>query len=164
MRPFYLLVMAALLSVSSSVDAGLAPSKGSQLVTVLGNGACPIPFTGSSGLTFSQTVNADGSITPFAIPPKRIFVITDVTLTGAGQPAGDAILLAVFVGSAANGNSIAARYETVASSSAFAATFQFPAGIAVRSGSTVCGVPFNYTHGGGVTAFATAHGFFAPDK
>lgn len=164
MRRFYVLAIAVLLGVASNAAAGLAPSKGSQLVTVLGNGACPIPFTGSSGLTFSQMVNADGSVTPFQIPPKRIFVITDVTVTGAGEPAGDAILVALAVGSASSGNTIAGRYETVGAGTAFAATFQFPTGIAVRSGSTVCAVPFNYTHGGGVTSLATAHGFFAPDK
>ena len=164
MRRFYVLAIAVLLGLASTADAVLAPTKGSQLVTVLGSGLCPIPFLGSSPLTFSQMVNADGSLIPFTIPPKRIFVITDVTITGAGEPAGDAILAAVAVGSASGGSTVAGRYETVAPNTSFAATFQFPAGIAVRSGSVACAVPLNYTHPGGVTASATAHGFFAPDK
>lgn len=164
MRYFHVLAIAVMVGLSSSADAGLAPTKGSQLVTVVGNGACPIPFNGPSPLTFSQMVNADGSITAFTIPPKRIFVITDVTITGAGEPAGDAILLTVSVGNASGGSAIAGRYETVAANTSFAATFEFPAGIPVRSGSIFCAAPINYTHGGSVIASAIAHGFFAPDK
>ena len=167
MRRICLVAIAVLLGLSSSADAGLAPTKGSQLATVLGNGTCPLPFNGPSALTFSQMVNADGSITAFTIPPKRIFVITDVTITGVGEPAGDAMLLAVvagIVGSPTGGSTIAGRYETVASNTSFAATFEFPAGMAVRSGTTICAVPLNFTHPGGVIASATAHGFFAADK
>lgn len=43
------------------------------------------------------------------MPPKRIFAITDVTITGAGAPAGNATFLAVAVGSAANGNAVGAH-------------------------------------------------------
>ena len=164
MRLFIVAVIAMVLASSSSTGAGLAPTKGSQLVTVLGAGTCPIPFNGPSALTFSQMVNADGSITPFSIPAKRIFVITDVTITGAGEPAGDAMLLAVVVGSVSGGSTVAGEYATVAGNTSFAGTFQFSAGIAVRSGSIVCAVPINYTHGGPTIAVATAHGFFAPDK
>ena len=164
MRRFHVLAIAVMLGFCSSANAGLGPTKGSQLVTVLTSGGCPIPFNGSSPITFSQMVTADGALIPFTTPPKRIFGITDVTITGAGEPAGDAILLTVSVGSASGGSTIAGEYATVAGNTSFAATFTFPAGVAVRSGSVACAVPLNYTHPGSVTASATAHGFFAPDK
>lgn len=109
-------------------------------------------------------VRADGSTVPFAVPAKRIFVMTDVTMTAASEPAGDAIFALLAVGTAAGGSPVSTRFETVASSGTVTSTFALPTGIAIKGSSTACIQMFNQTHFGSVFPSAIAHGFFASDK
>src|SRR4029077_7960818 len=75
------------LGFATRADAVLAPSKGSQLATIYATGTCPMQgFNPARSAVFTQMVRADGSVVPFVIPPKQIFVITDVTLTIFGHP------------------------------------------------------------------------------
>lgn len=166
MRRLSMIMIAAMLGCSTSAHAAtLAPVKGSQLVTVLANGACPIPgYTGSNSFLFTQMVKADGSTVLLTIPPKQILVITDVTISASNEPAGDSMLSLVAVGTAAFGNAIAGRFDTTATGGTVTAEFQFPAGVAVKSTSSACAEMLNLTHGGFVGLTAIAHGFFAPDK
>lgn len=51
----------------------LAPSKASQLVTLVGGAACSC--FGGTGVVFDTRVNGDGTIAPFAIPAKQVLVL-----------------------------------------------------------------------------------------
>lgn len=68
------------------------------------------------------------------------------------------------VGSATTGSLLAARFETASASGTFASSFTFPAGVAVKSGASLCVEIFSITHGGFVGFTAFAHGYLAPDK
>jgi hypothetical protein len=145
--------------------AGLTPTKGSQLVTAFTAGACPIPgHTGQNSQVLTQMVNGDGSTVPLVIPPKKIFVLTDVIATTGAEPAGDVVLVSLIVGSAATGNIVAARFDTVAAGGTIAANFQFPTGVPIKSGSVACVEMLNLTHGGFIGFTAFAHGYLAADK
>ena len=162
------IVVAALVAVLGSAvraDAVLAPSKGSQLATLFGFGTCPLPGSNPArSAVFSQMVRGDGVVAPFVIPPKQIFVITDVTLSVSAHGAGDTTLSAVLVGTAAGGAPVGARFDTVSAGGTMTAVIEFPAGVPLKSTSVACGAVLNLTSNpvSGVTA--TAHGFFAPDK
>ena len=161
-----LLALAALLApMARTFAAGLGPVKGSQLVTAYTAGACPISgHTGTNSALVSQMVNADGTTTAFTIPAKKIFVLTELTATTGGQPAGDTMLINAEIGSAATGNIVAARFTTVEPSGSVAAEFQIPTGIAIKAGSFLCVDMLDLTHGGFTGFTAIAHGYFAPDK
>jgi hypothetical protein len=159
------LALVAALGVATTAHGVLAPSKASQLVTVYGVGGCPLPgFNVASSVTFTQMVRNDGSIIPFAIPAKQVFVLVDAMVTASGEPAGDTMLAAVAVGTPASGAPIAARWESVAAGGTVTGSFEFPTGIAIKSTSVMCAQLLNFTHAGSVGTSAIAHGFFAPDK
>lgn len=158
-------VALALAFVSSANAAPLAPTKASQLLTIYTAGGCPIggaPAGNSQG--FSQMVRPDGTVGTFSIPAKQVFVITEATLTTTSEPAGDAMLTFIAVGTASGGSPVSIRVETASANGAVTSTFLFPSGITLKSTATACAEMFNQTHGGGVIVSATAHGFFAPDK
>jgi len=159
------MVLIALLHAPHTACAGLAPTKGSQLVTAFTVGACPIQgHTGQNSLLVTQMVNADGSTVPFAIPPKHIFVITDVMTATGSEPGGDIMLVDIAIGSAATGNLVAGRFDTVAANGSVTSTFQFPTGVAVKSGTAICVEMLNLSHPGFTGFSAFVHGYVAPDK
>lgn len=165
MRVFRILMLAALVAAPNAVHAGLAPTKGSQLVTAYTFGACPINgHTGVNSALVSQMVGGDGAVTPFVIPPKRIFVITDITASTGSLPPGDVIVASVLVGTAAFGTLVGGRFDPVSASGTITTAFTFPAGVAVKSGAALCVELLDVTHGGFVGFTAFAHGYFAPDK
>jgi hypothetical protein len=152
--------------LGAAVDAGaapLAPTKGSQLVTVYASGPCPVGGFNAS-LAFDQIVQPDGSNTGFTIPPKHVLVITDVIATSLGLTSGDVHFLEVVIGTPAHGNPVASRFEAAPSSGVLTATFNFPTGFVVKSTSTVCFQFVDFTHPNFFVGFvAIAHGFIAPD-
>ena len=165
MRTFRLVVVAVVLALPLAARADLAPAKGSQLVSAYTVGACPIPgHIGSNSSLLSQMVNGDGAVVALVIPPKRILVLTDLTATTISEPGGDVIAASVIVGSAAGGTPVAAHFESVAANGTILSSFQFPTGIAIRSGSGVCVELLNLTHGGFIGFTVFAHGYFAADK
>ena len=109
-------------------------------------------------------VHSDGSVVPFVIPPKQVFVLTDAMLTVSDQVAGDSTLAVLAIGTVSSGSPVALRYETAAAGGTMTATFEFPKGIAVKSTTLVCAEVLNFTHSGSTGMAAVAHGFFAPDK
>jgi hypothetical protein len=157
--------LVAALGLAARADAVLAPSKASQLVTVSAFGACPIVgFSATNSVTFANLIRSDGTSGAFTIPPKQVFVITDVILAAAGMQANDAVLSIVAVGTPNVGSPIAGRYDSASPGGAVTSSFVFPAGVAVKSPSLVCAEMINTTQGGSVFLSAVAHGYFAPDK
>jgi hypothetical protein len=164
--PFTIVVaVLATLAVGTRAHGILAPTKGSQLVTVYASGTCPMPgFNPAHSATFNQMVRADGSVVPFVIPAKQIFVLVDVQMTISGQPAADTMLSVVAVGTPSAGAPIASRFDSAEAGGTMTATFEFPAGVAVKSTAAICAELLNLTHSTSYGVTATAHGFFAPDK
>ncbi len=132
LRTFRLVVVAVVLAVPLAARAELAPAKGSQFVSAYTFGACPIPgHTGTNSSLLTQMVNGDGAVVPLVIPPKRIFVLTELTATTGSEPGGDVVAASVIVGSAAGGSPVAAHFESVAANGTILSSFQFPTGIAI---------------------------------
>lgn len=155
----------AVLGLATSAHALLGPSKASQLVTVTATGGCPLSGTSANtSAAFTNVIHADGTSSPFAIPPKQVFILTDATLTVGNMAANDAMLSILSVGTAAASSQVSGQFDTAGATGAVKSVFTFPAGVAVKSSSVLCATMINTTHGGSVFLSATAHGYFAPDK
>jgi hypothetical protein len=164
MHAFSFVLVLGCLALATIADAGLAPTKGSQLVTVSAGGGCAIPgHPNAAG--FATRVTADGTLVPFTIPPKQILVLTDVVVSTTFQTSGHVFLVNVLVGNAAGGNAVTGRIVTSAASGAFDTTFAPPNGIVVKSGSNVCIEAGDFAFPGAfVGTYAFAHGYLAADK
>ena len=165
MRPLVSLPVLVLLSLTAgTVHAALAPSKGSQLVTLAAAGPCPLNAS-PSALALSIVVKSDGSAPSFAIPPKQILVLTDTVVSVVNEPAGDVLASQLLIGAAGtNGSAVEFRFEPATTSGTMSVVFAPPSGIAIKSGNAVCVDVTNFTHGGLTGFVAFAHGFLAPDK
>jgi hypothetical protein len=145
--------------------AGLGPTKASQLFSAYTSGPCPIPgHTGASSFRLSKMVTSDGATIELVIPPKKVLVLTDAVATTGAVAAGNVLATSVIVGSASDGDIVAARFDTATTGGVGTASFTFPAGVAVRSGSIVCISMLNLTAAGFVGQTGFVHGYFASDK
>ena len=155
-RPLAPLLCLALLAPAATSAGPLAPAKASDLVAVYtkGDGACPV-----AGRPFDTRVMPDGTEVPFAIPPKKVFVITSLqftfesssppnhhaTPTVSLQAAGAAVGVPLLVGSAVTDAEGGGSGSVVV-----------PNGVTVRSGTICLAV--------GSSQNGILHGFFAKDK
>lgn len=87
----FLLALALVLLPLSA--RALEPKKPSQLVTLVPSITCE----NDNGFVYGNRVNPDGSLSPFAIPPKQVLVVTrwGFTFTGGGVTAGAGVTLQV---------------------------------------------------------------------
>lgn len=145
----------AALALTGPASAGpLAPARASDLVTVYTKNATPCPV---AGVAFDTIVLADGTEQPFAIPPKRVLVVTslDWNLTSASPGVAAAPVLGLQTGGASlpllQGSGVTDSNGTAAG------TVTAPTGVVVRSGPQLCLI-------GGATPAGLIHGFFAKDK
>jgi hypothetical protein len=162
MRALRFLLVLGCLGVAAIVDAGLTPTKGSQLVALAAAGQCAIP--GRPDATGFFRVGGDGALTPFTIPPKQILVVTDVVASASFLVAGDVFFMTVLVGNGTSSNVVTGSIETASASGVFSRTYAPTNGIVVKSGSVLCIEADDLTHPGPVGVFAFAHGFLAADK
>lgn len=162
-RLFFVAVISLLPLVAEA--AGLGPTKASQLVSAYTSGACPIPgHTGANSFRLGKMVTSDGATVDLVIPPKKVLVLTDAVATTGAVATGHVLATSIVVGSASDGDTVAARFDTATTGGVGTASFTFPAGVAVRSGSIVCISMLNLTGGGFVGQTGFAHGYFAADK
>jgi hypothetical protein len=162
--PFRIAILTATtLVAATSARAGapatpLAPSKASQLVSLLAPADAP-PTCPSLGIPFQQ-LGMNGVRTPFEIPPSTVLIITAIhfsvfqgspstnsSATITSEMAGDEFRLPLAVGTAL----LDARGEG-------GGMILIPTGVRVPAGRTVCILP-----GGGLTG-ALLFGFLAPDN
>jgi hypothetical protein len=164
MRALRSLLVLGCLGLATTADAVLAPTKGSQLVTLGAGGACAIPgHPNAAG--FNLRVGGDGALTPFTVPPKQILVLTDVVASTSFQPPGEVFFVNLLVGNAATSNLLTGSLETAPASGAFSVTYAPQNGMVVKSGSTLCIEISDLDHPTAfVGALSFAHGFLAPDK
>jgi len=163
MRRFLTLIALVLLAPVPALGL-LGPTKGSQLVTL--EASAPCPYTARANARVLNTVvGPDGSTQPLVIPPKRLLVLTDASLSAANQPAGDVMAFQLLVGApGTTGELVDFRFEDVRSSGIATIAFPESNGIPVRAGSVVCVDAANLTHGGSVVFIGVGHGYLAPDK
>jgi hypothetical protein len=164
MRALQLALVLGCLGLTTATDAGLIPTKASQLVTVAAAGTCPIPGR-PNAVSFAFRSGSDGVSSQFVIPPKQVFVLTDVTATANNQIPSDVFLVSLLVGNADHESFLNASFETAPASGAFTTRFTMPNGIAVKPGNAVCIELVDTQHPSAfVGVLALAHGFLAPDK
>jgi len=164
MRAARLALVLGCLGIATATEAGLLPTKGSQLVTLGAGGGCPIPgHPNASG--FNLRVGTYGSTTGFTIPAKQILVLTDVVASATFQIPGDVFVVNVLIGNATQSNLATGSFATADASGAFSVTYAPPNGIAIKSGNAVCIEATDFAHPSAlVGVFAFAHGYLAPDK
>ncbi|MGH7333493.1 MAG: hypothetical protein ACREKS_12280 [Candidatus Rokuibacteriota bacterium] len=167
-----LLVLAGgVMLVTASPSSGLAQSDPDpqQIVTLAsssGNSTC-----GDSRLVIDSVIDpADGSLSPFVIPPKRVLVLTGGTWSaGPGIPAGSATTLQVFLNPSpvpvfppdipiVLGPSVPASAAGIA-----AGAFTVRPGIVIRPGAPLC---VNIRHDNSQLGLLTVrlYGYLAKDK
>ncbi len=145
-------------------EAGLTPTKASQLVTVTAVASCPIVgYAGAAA--FDHVAKSDGSGGPLVIPPKQVLVLNDVSVSTIGQAAGDVFGVQVVVGTSGQSQIVEFRFESTSASGHLSVRFNPPTGIVVKAGSAACVSLSNLTHPSAIFGtVAVGHGFFAPDK
>jgi hypothetical protein len=150
-------VLAVGLCLPPSSSAGpLGPTKASDLRTVLGlPGSTPCPGLSTLRAVDSQQ-NPNGTIVPFSVPVKSVFIVTSFDVAGSGS-AGSASETALIVADGIGGNSFVARCGGIVGSNGLAiGSCTTPAGVAVKGGSTLCFEPN--------TSNVIVRGFMAKDK
>jgi hypothetical protein len=148
---FPLLMALALVSVPAVRAAPLAPTKASQLVTVLSsNATCNAGF----GLVLNLQSQGDGGVVLLAIPEGSVLVVTDWEWCETSNPS------AAFVSLAIEGPSGLIPVSSVHRDSLTAACSRADLGHGVRvsSGSQLCATLV------GANGFAKAHGYLTKDK
>jgi hypothetical protein len=137
MRSFLMTLVLGSLMAAAPLEAGLAPTKGSQLVTLLNSGACPI--TGHpNAVVVQQRVAPDGSTAVFTIPAKKILVVTDVEISSVAQTPGDVMFASVLIGNGERGDLVALNFEPASPAGTVRIEHHPNTGIAVRAGNVVC--------------------------
>lgn len=146
---------AALDADGARAQAGVKPS---DLVTLTASGAvCPGIAVGK---VFDQRVNANGTVTPFAVPPKRVLVVTGLDWR-QGLPLGSNQTDEIFVyhANTTGGGTLidsVGRASDGASGANVAVT-----GVVVAEGLQLC---FQVNSGNGGSADAVLHGYLAKDR
>lgn len=144
------LVLFALLTPA---EAGLAPSKASQLVTLTASGA-----TCLSGLVKVNTqIHGDGTSAAFTIPAGMVLVITGAEWDATGGAGGVDTFFINLEGTGTSTVHVAAG--PVGSTGLAGGSSSFSSGIVVKPGTNIC-VGLNSLN----TPVPVIHGFLAKDK
>jgi hypothetical protein len=155
----------ALVFLAAPSAAGpLQPTRASQLVTAYGGADAPAACGATVFSRVDKIGNPDGSSASFVIPPKSVFVITDIAVSGSGGTPGNLATVSVLAVDPANPPAPGAIGAHAAASGVidpignFQGTATIPNGLVVKSPALLC-----YTS---VTPSVSviAHGYFAKDK
>ena len=140
-----------LVSAPAVYAAPLAPTKASQLVTVLNSGdTC----NSGSGRVLNFLGQGDGSVAPLLIPVKSVLVVTAWEWCEGSNPSGAFVTLAIDgPGGFVPISSVLRQPLTAACSRA-----DLGQGARVSSGAQLCATPV------GAGALVKAYGYFAKDK
>ena len=154
----------ALRAPDPAIAAPLAPTKPTQAVTVqsLTQSAFCVPGEPTLGRRVDIKQNGDGTIEPFTIPPKTVFVVTSIDLAQQA-PASRHITGSLYVASAqqVGAGSVVAIVPAQSDADGIGnGTMTLPSGFPVKSGANLCFLTF--PPAGSVAALV--HGFFAKDK
>jgi len=151
--------------VTPALAGPLAPSKSSDIVTLMPNGA-----DGSNGacnsvqLRVDGVINgADGSLSPFTIPDKQVLVLTGGTWEDVSVAANVNVFLELILRTASTNNLIVST-PAVRSDAAgvVAGAFTLEPGIVIKPGVSLCAS--ENVAGTNAIVFPRLTGFLAKDK
>jgi hypothetical protein len=147
-----LLVVALVLGFTTAVHAAaLAPTKASQLATVL---ASTDTCNSGSGRVLNFLAQGDGSVVALAIPDKSVLVVTAWEWCEGSNPSAAFVTLAID----GPGGFVPASSVLRESLTATCSRADLGPGVRVSSGTQLCVTPV------GAGAFVKAYGYFAKDK
>ena len=155
----------SLLALAAPVAAAAVGStKPSQLVMAYGTADAPAVCAGTPFSRVDRIGSPDGSSSTFAIPPKSVFVITDLEVTGSGGTPGQLVVVSILAVDPANPPTPGVIGAHASASGVadpignFHGTATIPNGLVVKSPAQLC-----YTDSVGAVS-VTTHGYFAKDK
>ena len=146
----------ALLAPQAALAGPLAPAKASDLVVAVTKDQAATCQGPGGGRPFDTRILPDGSEEPFAIPPKRVLVITSLDWSvSSSAPAGELALPTLVVKNGANSFPVLQGSGFTDPDGSAGGTVIVPNGLTVRSGSTLCivgayffgafsGIPFTF--------------------
>ncbi len=135
-RWVYLALACAGVTVAHADEVG--PKRASEIVDLSASPAASCPFLGPNSVVFDTRVLSNGSTLPFAIPPGRVLVVTAVTLTGAGVPAGSSVQSRLYKGSAVGSQAFARRESLANGLGRFEHQYDLSTGSVVANDAIVC--------------------------
>jgi hypothetical protein len=138
-----------------TLAAPLAPAKASDVVGLVSSNA---DCTGN-GKRIGDRILPNGTVVPFEIPPKRVFVITSAEIELGGVAAGEYVRATLFVetDTPATATAVALLNAVGGANGIAIGSLTMPTGIVIARGSRLC---LNSATSGG----AYVHGFLAKDK
>jgi hypothetical protein len=166
MRSFGFLVLVLVAVSATSVLAGpLAPSKPSDIVTLMPNAS-----DGSNGACGPQQLNVDGiisstdgSVAPFTIPPKAVLVLTGGSWSDISLAANVNAFLELRLETASTSNQLLVSPAVRTDSAGTAAgSFTVEPGIVIKPGASLCA--HLVVDNASVISFPRLTGFIAKDK
>jgi hypothetical protein len=171
-RVILILIVVATLTISPApVPAGtLAPTKASQLVTLLAPGG-GTPCGAGQGQLVDQQIDPSGGNHTLQIPAGQVLIVTGGTILVDFGGAGNSVdfLLEEFGGGGGGGNPVHVSSVVLGSNGTGHADFVLDPGVVVRAISSppsplqgLCADAYGANPGAAVTA--TLHGFMAKDK
>lgn len=164
MRTPLIIAVAAMATLlpGSGRAAGLAPKKPSELVTIRGF-ANPCPTIGVGNAIDMQT-NPDGTSSAFTIPAGKVFIITSARLGAVGTPANGADLQLRRVTPSANNVIDVRQGDVEPTSSRYNVELEFPTGVVVKAGTTLCVVGTDLVTSADLNVSAWVQGYLATDR
>jgi hypothetical protein len=153
--------MVLTLTVDSSA-AALAPTKPSQILTVVANLSSAPSCPGGIFFQVNTVAKADGSTAEFAIPKGFVFVVTSFDWSSFGlQPGTFAEMDVTAVSAAGPFGAIAIGHSIVSSDGGAGSNVVVPSGLIVKPPAILCFLPESE---GVVSSSVQVHGFLTKDK
>ena len=151
-----------LLGGSAAFAGPLVPTRPSQLVSAKDGTNTPCPFPSgplNTPYLIDRMVGSDGSVVPFAIPEKQVFVITSFDFNFGGPVPDTTVFVQLTAYDAMGaGATLLQGTATTSGNQVGGGSVVAPSGIAVRRDKTLC-----VTGTAGATG-GIVHGFFAKDR
>ena len=164
---FTRLGVGCVLLLAAQASAGtLQPKKASEVVALTTSGAVCPGFPGA--LLIDQQITADGALVAFAVPAKRVLVLTalKVAASGAGPIANHGIEAIALAGTAPPYGGLWVLTGRADADGSVSIHEEIPSGIVVRAGASLCMAALDVTAGStpasNVGRFV--YGFLASDK
>ena len=159
------LLAVALLSVSALPAAAgpLAPTKASQ-VAVLMPTATDKSSCGQNAYPVDTMRKSDGTVEPFVVPPKEVFVVTSMDVFGSADEPNRRYFFSLSIDNTpaiAGGTLVVGDAGLTDSTGGYAGSVSVPTGAIVPSGAQLCSKIDGPSE---EPTFVRVHGFFAKAK
>jgi hypothetical protein len=142
-----------MVATSTALAAPLAPSKPSSIRMVFTDNATTCP--GGNGRVVTQTYDAEGTVVPFTIPAKQVFVVTQIDWFIDSATPSQAITLN-FTSFPPGSQQITLMIDgDVSDSSGRVRKTTLTSPLIVPAGATMCARASSGTHGAFVHGFLT---------